>query len=314
MTAETNPSPIGAPRADRSAVTLRRELLRLVLYAALPIVAVTLGLIAYLLATQREAQSDTVAQAARSIALAVDREAARAQTMAVTLAASPLLDRIGGSEVAMPAFENYVRRLAQTVPGLRVILLDPTGEQLVNTDAPRGAALPNLFADASAGAANATHWRRLFSDRDAQFSNLYQRAIDGKASLAYRQTVIRGDRVVGAIAVAFEAGELSAMLAREPFQQDWIVAVVDADGTIIARNREAARFVGRQASPSIRDALRVSGDNSGPLPATHLRKGTTVDGQEVFQATSRSPRSGWTIAVGAPIEVATAELARSLGV
>ncbi|MGE0311819.1 MAG: ATP-binding protein [Lautropia sp.] len=314
------PPTVPAPTAGRQdgTITLRHELLRLVLYAALPIVAVTLGLIAYLLSTQREVMRETIAQSARSIALAVDRESARAQTIAITLAASPLLDRMEGAadaDDALRAFHTLAQRVVQSMPGLRVALVESDGTQRFNTDAAFGSALPRLFGTDTTSPANASRWRELFRSGKAHFSDVYRGALDGEPALAYRQPVVRdGHPVERAIAVAFEASELSAMLGRERFPEGWIVAVVDGKGMIIARNRDAARFVGRQASPSLREAMATTAPGSDPIPPVVVRDGTTVDGRPVFQASSRSPRTGWTVAVGAPSDVATAELMRSLGV
>ncbi len=307
-----------AARREDATITLRHELLRLVLYAALPIVAVTLGLIIYLLASQRDGLRERIAQSAQSIALAVDRESARAQTIAITLAASPLLDRIGADPAdtqAVRALHAMAQRVVQSVPGLRIALVDPDGSQRFNTELPFGTPLPNLINADSVSEEKGERWRELFATGRAHFSDLYRAALDGEPALAYRQPVQRRDRPIErAIAVAFDASELSAMLGRERFPDGWVVAVVDNKGTILARNRDAALFVGRQASPSLREALAAGMLEVNPIPSVMVREGTTVDGRPVFQATSRSPRTGWTVAVGAPSDVATGELLRSLAV
>jgi signal transduction histidine kinase len=73
---------------------------------------------------------------------------------------------------------------------------------------------------------------------------------------------------------------------------DAIVAVLDANGTIVARSRRHDEFVGKPGTEDIRELIRRSGEGWGIL--------ATRDGQRVYTAYARSGWSDWTVAFGLP--------------
>jgi diguanylate cyclase (GGDEF)-like protein len=86
---------------------------------------------------------------------------------------------------------------------------------------------------------------------------------------------------------------------------DWIAAVIDGNGVIVARSHEAARFVGHQASADLRSAIAM--DNEGSF------EGKTSEGTPVFAAFSRSAVANWTVAIGIPSATLTSRLSTTIG-
>ena len=94
-----------------------------------------------------------------------------------------------------------------------------------------------------------------------------------------------------------------AALRRNVVPAGWIAALLDGSGTIVARSRDAQRFVGQKATASLLE--RVLAQRQGTLESI------TKEGVPVFTAFSRSSVSNWSVAVGAPKAALTADANRS---
>lgn len=300
-----------ARRGPARLVSLRTELLRLVLLAALPIIALTGALIYQLLDSQRAATGEYLLQTARAASLTVDREMTAVEAMAQTLAHSPLLEN-GDLE----RFYREAARVASTSGHLRVALMSPEGEQLFNTALPFGSPLPNVMrplATDQAGAnptqglrmvETATRWRQLFETGQPHYSDLYRGLVTSTPSISFRWPVLQDGEVRYGLALAISSQRLSALLADYQVPHGTVLAVIDRLGAIIARGSDAGLFVGQQSSESVRNNLNA--------PDGVLTRGETADGIVVVQATQTSAQTGWTVAVGAPMSLMEAGLRRSL--
>jgi signal transduction histidine kinase/ActR/RegA family two-component response regulator len=76
------------------------------------------------------------------------------------------------------------------------------------------------------------------------------------------------------------------------FSADWIIAVLDRNGQLIARSRGSEKFVGRLARPELINA--ASQANTGLLTTK------TLEGIESYVAFEHSDMTEWTIAAAAP--------------
>jgi PAS domain S-box-containing protein len=106
--------------------------------------------------------------------------------------------------------------------------------------------------------------------------------------------------VAFALNIALDPARLAEILSASA-APDWTVAIVDRRDRIIARSRQHERFIGSEATPSLR--ANATGDGGTWV-------GTTLEGTEVFSAYTRSPLSGWRVAVGIPGTVIQAPLQR----
>jgi len=94
------------------------------------------------------------------------------------------------------------------------------------------------------------------------------------------------------------------VLGRRGLPEGWVAAVLDRSGTIIARTRDAERYVGQKAVPTLARAVQMESEGS--------LESTTKEGTPVYTAFSRSSLTGWTIAAGAPMTLVTTDLYRSI--
>jgi signal transduction histidine kinase len=85
---------------------------------------------------------------------------------------------------------------------------------------------------------------------------------------------------------------LSKLLRQPDLSPDWVVAIFDRKGIIVARNRELDRFLGKPAAPIIREAI------AGPVES--WIPNVTSEGISVYSTFRRSTVTGWTVAIGVP--------------
>jgi signal transduction histidine kinase len=96
---------------------------------------------------------------------------------------------------------------------------------------------------------------------------------------------------------------LSKLLRQPDLSPDWVVAIFDRKGIIVARNRELDRFLGKPAAPIIRDAI------AGPVESWFPN--VTSEGISVYSTFRRSAVTGWTVAIGVPREFVDAPSRRA---
>jgi signal transduction histidine kinase len=71
----------------------------------------------------------------------------------------------------------------------------------------------------------------------------------------------------------------------------------------VARTRGIERYLGQLASPSLIEGLARSGEG--------WYRGQTLEGQDVYSAFSRSRVTGWSVAIGIPVEALDGPLRRA---
>ena len=113
---------------------------------------------------------------------------------------------------------------------------------------PPGSALPAV--------GNQDHWRGIEPVR-VRISNLFRGLVAQSPSVSV-ETIIRDpDGALQQIAVIMPADRVSQALADQRLPQPWVGAILDRNGTLVARSRDAERFVGRPATPD--NVARVRG-------------------------------------------------------
>jgi PAS domain S-box-containing protein len=214
------------------------------------------------------------AEAARTVAVAIDRELTGLTAGAQVLSLSRALQ---SDDLA--AFYDQAQKVVQLL-GVSPVLRTPDGRQLVNTRRPFGEALPDLALPVDAQA---------IATRQPQVSDLFVGRLSGEKLFSIVMPVVRGNDVPYTLAVSIPVTRLNVMLGQMDLPQTWTLAVVDRSGTIIARNTRADEFVGKRATE---DLLNSTSGKEGTW------NGTTIDGQAVIGAYSRTRLGDWRVAVG----------------
>jgi PAS domain S-box-containing protein len=231
----------------------------------------------------QRAYEDRLHDAARGVALVIDREVTNHVSTLSTLAASPALD--AGPDGDLRAFYTHARRAADTV-GSSVKLIGPDLRIWIDTNrSPRAAlsAIDDVETTRSA----------LDSGRPA-VSNLVINRVSGHPAVIIRVPVLRNGHVVAVLGTRISAAHLSALLAAPDLSGDAVATITDGQNIIMARSREAEPFIGRRAPNWYVEA--IAGQTDG------FASGETLAGEEVKLAFQRiSGTSGWTLMILEPI-------------
>jgi signal transduction histidine kinase len=272
--------PTGAPSRPRRAPPALRSRLLLLAVSLLVPALLAAGVALYAgYRRDRDAMEGHLAETARALALVVDRQLGQAEAAVWALATSPHLAR--GDHAALDAQARRSLRIPESW-----FVLEGRGRQLVNTHLPPGAPLPEL--------PNQGHWASASTER-ADFGNLFTGLVSGQPSVAASLLVPgpEGSGETQHLSVIMRTTAFSRILADQNLPPRWVAAVLDRNGIVVARTRDAERFVGRPATP---DVLRRVGEGM----ERGVFQSVSLNGVETVVALSRSPVSGWSMVVAVP--------------
>jgi len=230
---------------------------------------------------------DTTATA-RALGAAVDMELGGVKAALFALSTSPLLaagDYAGFHAQASAALKN------QNFDS--VVLLDASGQQLLNTLRPYGAALP--------ATANPAALRDLVETRQPVITDLFTGLTAQRPLVAVWAPVVLEGRVRYALNAGVSAERVYSILREQHLPPAWVGGIFDREGTVVARTHESARFVGQKGAPELVRRIK-DGAREGALETV------TLEGIPVLTVFSRSPVSGWTVALGIPEHLLVTEL------
>jgi PAS domain S-box-containing protein len=274
----------------RRALSTRARLILLVSAVFTPILVFAALLLWQFSQAERVRYQTDALELSQRISAAIDRELTGLTAALEALATSPALQP--GGDLA--AFDAQARAVLRT-RGSFIAMRDRTGQQVINTSRPFGAPLP-----VSSDPVLLETDRQVFETGQPVISDLYTGAATRLQLVLIDGPVLRNGAVAFALNIALDPARLADVLVASA-SPDWTVAIIDRRDRIIARSRQHERFIGSEATPS----LRASSTGNG---GTWI--GTTLEGTEVFSAYTRSPLSGWRIAVGIPASVIQAPLRR----
>jgi PAS domain-containing protein len=233
-------------------------------------------------------------ETSRALSLVVDRQFGQAEALLWALAASPLLQSSDHT-----AFDAVARR-AIRIPDAWVVVEEP-GRQVVNTRLHPGSPLPELGAQ--------DHWKGLAPEQ-VRVSNLFAGVVSKQPAISIDTLVVLADGSPRYVSVVMPAGAISRIFSDQGLPSAWIGAIVDRDGTVVARSRSPELFVGKPATQD--NVLRVrSGVDQGVF------EGISLDGEATVMALSRSPSSGWSTIVALPraeLNASSRDLALALAI
>lgn len=261
--------------------TIRRWLAALVAAAVVPTFFGTAAALHYAYQERQDAFEQGLKDTTRALSLVVDREIARRQAIAVTLAESPTLTR--GD---LKAFHDYATRIAPTREKA-VVLHALDGSQLVNTRLPFDAALPTASSLAPLRAA---------SGRMATIvSNLYYAPVGQAFSFAVQVPVVREGQLRYYLSVAGFASALQSVIDDQRLPEGWIASILDAKGVVVARNKDPESFVGKRVSDKM--LTQLSHSSEGAIESR------SIDGTPILATYSKAPNYEWSVVVGVPLVI-----------
>jgi diguanylate cyclase (GGDEF)-like protein len=176
------------------------------------------------------------------------------------------------------------------------LLTDSNGQQVINTLRSYGQELPK--------SGTPEEFASVFSKKVPVLTGLFRGPVSQEPVVAMGVPVFHGSDVVYSLNVGIEPRVIGSIFERNALPEVWTAAVLDTRGVILARNRDAQRFVGQQAVSPLVQAMQAQPE--GTLETV------TKEGTPVLTAFSRSTRWGWTVAVGAPTGLLLKELVTSI--
>ena len=225
----------------RHTLSIHTRLTMLTLATVLPLVAVGGFALIRTVDDQKLQVEQDVGRTVDGLLGDIDRQIIAIEAELQVLAVSPSLQ----SENLYPFYQQMYAALP--LQGTSIVLLDTKGQQLLSTNRPFGAPLPR--------APNTEMSERVVATGKPQVSDLAMGAVLQRPIVAVGVPVIRDGKVVYVLVMGLGSEVLSKLLRQPDLSPDWVVAIFDRKGIIVARNRELDRFVGKPAAPIIREAI-----------------------------------------------------------
>lgn len=224
---------------------------------------------------------------ARALLAAVDTELSSVKAALLALATSPHL--FSGD---LGAFHAQAQAALKDQAFANIVLIEDGGRQVVNTLRRFGEALP--------AQGNPPELQRIFEKGEPVITDLFVGPVVRKPYVAVGVPVRREGKVRYSLNGGVDPQRLTALLGERRLPPDWIAAVFDAQGTIVARTHDAERLVGQKGSPALVGRMKEVREDS--------LESHTLEGIPVLTVFSRSPVSNWTVAIGIPQRELTAHL------
>ncbi|RZL01735.1 MAG: GGDEF domain-containing protein, partial [Rubrivivax sp.] len=228
---------------------------------------------------------------ARAAAANLDRDLASIESGLQVLATSAAL-----TTDDLPTFYQQAKQALPFQHITNYVLIDPSGRQRLNTVLPLGMPLP-----AKGGS---PQLRQVFSTGQTVLTDLFVGPVTGKLILAIGVPVKRDGKVVYSLNAGLFPERVVKVLMIQKLPPDWIGAVLDSQGTVVARTHESGRFQGHSAVP---DLVRMARQQQEGVLET-----ISLEGLPVITAFSRSGTSKWSVAIGVPKASLNAGLKESL--
>ena len=261
----------------------RNRLLLLVIAILVPAFIGAALAVAYVYVEQQKDQERGVAETGHAFALLIDNEMRHQEGILRTLAASPAL-----AAGDMAEFYAHAQRAAEGV-GAVAILLDLDGKTVLNTRRPFGSVVPGR--DPS----NLPALARRFGAEGTLVSDIFYAPPVRRHDFMMQVPVRIDGRVRYYLLLGLHVGIVQQLLVRQHFPGTWLASVADRNGRIVARSRDAGRFVGTLLREETRTRIAAS---DGAM----MFDSRTLEGVPVRALASTVPNTGWKVLISIPTE------------
>ena len=274
--------------------SLRLRLSLLVAGTMLPMMMFAIGLIYLNHQQDREVAFDGVLQTVRSMRLVLDSEVNAITASLTVLALSQALQR-GDIE----GFRQNAQAFVDRYPNESALsLADRDGHQLLNTRVPAGEPLPSRQNRAGTEA--------VFRTGHPVYSHVFVGSVARVPIITIDVPVLHGAEVVYLLSFNPPLSMFQRIVEQQRPSEEWTASIFDQDGVHIARVPNPEQIVGKRASPSLYDQMMKT--NEAKVNTT------TIEGQHVLTAFTRSPLTGWIVVAGVSTSTITVPLWRTLAV
>jgi len=271
---------------------LRWSILALVGIALVPLVLVAALVVWRAHRDERKNLEQGLLERARALAVGVDREVDISVAALEGLATADALDT-----GQLKPFYEQARRAKELHPRwLSVVLIDPSGRQLMNLLRPLETPLPSL--------AETEVFQRTLRTRAPEVSDLFMGPTAHRWLIAVNVPVLRDERLRYVLSATMAPDGFASLLAAAQIPADSLATIIDRQGIMVARTKDAEQRVGTPAEAAFVALTRQQDEAVFPGP--------TLDGWNAYRAFSRARRSQLAVAIAVPAELVDAPLRRSL--
>ena len=261
---------------------LRSKLLLLAAVSVVPgfLLSLVLG---YFLIDHEKATFREAAEARnRTFLTAVDAQVLGYVGTLRALAASASLD---SGDLARFHAEAH-RVLASQADWRNVLLLDTSGQQLLNLRFPYGATLPNEDQ------VDNPSFGRVLGTGNPSIGNLHPGPASKTPGIAVRLPVFHDGELRYVLEFILEPEALAKLMREQGYRTSWVAALADRTGVFITRR------------PELPPGGRVSADFWAAIQQARSGwfRGLTSEGRDTYTAYETSPLTGWTVGVAIPTE------------
>jgi signal transduction histidine kinase len=276
----------------RRKVALRTRLFYLAAAGFLPLAVMSgVGLLA-LVHQQRTLAERAEIGISRALSTAVDAELSRSLAVLEAIATATILD---SGDLAR--YRELAQRVAETRPQWRAVILhDAQGRMVLNTTYPPGAALPQTAERETVDFVLREHRPAI---------GTLARGQEGMYSFGLRVPVVRQGELRYVLSAVLAPDGIREIINRQRVPSDWVVSVFDAKDQRVARTRQHEEFLAGPPAPGLKALMDARGSEGVALTAT-------LEGETNYVAFTRSPVTGWTVAIGIPPSYVDAAGRRSL--
>ncbi len=271
---------------------IRSHLVMLILGTLIPVFVFSAIMVVVFSRETRGASERGLVETARALSVAVDQQ---------VLASVAVLQSLATSKHLRPGDLDEFKRGARAVLAVQsrwqtIVLFAPDGRQILDVAQRSGRT--------SSARTVPEPVVRILKSREPAVSDLFSGGLSDQPAVLAAVPVIRNGEVAYVLGAVFDPNALTDALLQQDIPSDAIGSLLDRHKIIIARTRAAERFVGQPGTPDL--AAKMDETREGAFRLF------TKEGQPVYAAVSRSPRTGWTVAVGAPAAAVEASLRSSL--
>ena len=265
----------------RRAPTIRQWLAMMLAACTVPAAVAVVVLSVYSYQHERAGIERATLDVSRALMQAIDRELASARGALQALATSPNLDDASLDDASLRAFYAQATEVLHYRPGNILVLSEPDGRQVVNTNLPFGVALPHH--------GNPADLRDVIGRAQPSVSNLYLGPTVQRLLTSVDVPVVRNGRVTHVLSMQYFGERLGAILDHQKMPPDANAAIYDSKARVVWRSRGARSDVGQRAGPALAASLGRQAEG--------IVDGDGEDGVPSVTVFSRSMLSHWAVAI-----------------
>lgn len=269
-------------RLPRSVRSLRVRLALLVAGTMFPLVVVSALLVFENYHILRNATATRVMQATRGTTAAVDRELHNLIASLQVLALSPALHNRD-----LSSFRSEAQRFLNLFPpGHDITVSDASGQMVMNSGRPADAPLPMRNTQRTV--------HDIFDKAMPVVSTMFIGSLKKRPIFTIDVPVIEGGAVIYDLAFDPPMNIFANIIMQQQLPENWTISILDREGNQVARRPALGMERISKTSATLQAALSQRDDG--------IAETISLEGTPLITAFTRSPETGWVVAMGIPSE------------